>query len=254
MLVGWEMPNRTDGTITPEEWQRFDALKPTVCKARPYNLRPENLNYIAAAGVKTVIIRPSADGDIDVEARVNDLQPAIVQLLQWGFSQIVVLPDSEPNLHNRPCPPDYWQKVSQVVAHPALIGLWGEKVKIASPPMAVAQGEPEWYEAGRDIIPAFDFLPVHLYGQLNPVFVHRALGLAHQFQLPIIADEVGDSSSAGEEEKARAVASYLQIAADSGVEMATLFMLGGTSEWSNFYFSPDVIARIIRPAVETAHA
>lgn len=255
MRVGYELPNRPDGAITPEEWQRWDALGGTVAKVRPYNCTPATLDYLAASKVETVILRPSADGDIDVGARVNDLQPAIVQLLQWDFTEIIVLPDSEPNLGNRPCPPDYWNRVSQVIVHPAMKDFWGAKLKLASPPMAVAQGEVDWYAAAGDLMTGWDYLSGHLYGQLSPDLVNYTLSLLTPFGVPIIADEVGDSHpTASEELKATSVASYLRIAADAGVELATLFNMGGSDDWRTFWFSPDVIRRCIRPVVEMVNA
>jgi hypothetical protein len=249
VITGFEFSNRPDGTITPEEWQRWDALPGKVAKLRPYNCNRATLDYIAPSH-PTIILRPSADGDIDVEARVNDLQPALVQLLQWEFQEIVVIPDNEPQLGNRPYVPGYWEKVMELIAHPALRDLWGEKVRVASPPLAVMQGEEEWYDAaGPELLGAFDYLSVHLYGQTDNGFVHRSLALARQFNVPLIADEVGDShETASQELKAVSVASYLRIACESGVKMATLFQLGGS--WTTFHFDPSIIERCIRPVIE----
>ena len=199
MQIGFELPNRPD--VGLDTWEQVDALRSSVVKVRPYHLSSaDTIHHIQRRGL-AVLLRHDADGEIDVPARVRELSRAAWTLREHGIGDITIIIDNEPNHTNggpdTPCPPDYWQKVSQVVTglyygHFDTRPLAGT-VRYASPPMAVAQGEAAWYESGRDIISAFDVVCVHLYGQTDNSLVTYALQLASVFGKPMIADEVGNT-------------------------------------------------------------
>lgn len=249
MLLGFEAVNEPRD-FTPDEWAKVDRLGSRVLKLRPYNIRPSLLNGIRDRNL-AVILRPDSDGDIDVPARVQELSRAAWLLRTQGIGDITVICDNEGNLGSKPVPPDYWQKVSQVVTglyygHFDTQPLAGT-VKYASPPLAVAQNDEAWYEAGKDILPAFDCIAIHAYGQLNADLVHRSLALAKRYGggLPLLADEVGDSHpTAGWDTKAEALRVYLDLLRQSGVTAACLFILGGTPDWANFHIPLEHIGTV----------
>ena len=249
MRVGWEFPNE-ERDLTAEEWAKVDALRSTFCKVRSYNLTAANIDGIRNRNL-SVILRPDSDGDIDVPARVRELSAAAWRLRENGIGDITIIPDNEPNLGSKPVPPRYWNLFSEVIA-----GLYfrhhgarplAATVRYANPPMAVGQNEEAWYEAGKDIIPAADYMTIHAYGQLNADLVNRAIALAKRYGegLPILADEVGDShGSAGWDTKAEATRVYLETLKQHGVTAACLFILGGTSDWANFHIPIDKLAML----------
>lgn len=239
MRLGFEFPNQSRD-LTADEWAKVDALGSRVCKVRPYNLVPGVIAGIRDRGL-AVVLRPDSDGGIDVPSRVREISRAAWLLRQHGIGDITIIPDNEPNLGGVPVLPGYWQQVSQLVTglyygHFDTQPLAGT-VLYASPPLAVAQNDEAWYEAGKDILPAFDCIAAHFYGQLNADLVYRSLALAKTYGggLPILADEVGDSHpTAGWDPKTEALRVYLDILKQSGVSLALLFHLGGTPEWAQF--------------------
>lgn len=261
MNVGFELPNRSDGTVTAEEWVRFAAIGGKVAKVRPYHLTVANLDALSAFK-PTIILRPNSDGDFDVADRYGEIRAALAMLLQWpDLGPIIVIPDNEPNLGNRPVPDGYWNAISNVVA--SLQEHLTAGVLIASPPMAVMQGEEAWYaaatEAGSDLsgslLDAFDYVSVHLYGQCDTGLVARSLQLASQYGVPLLADEIGDShETASREQKAAALASYIRLAGEFGVAAGALFILGENGDWPGFVTPTDLVRSAIRPVVEAISA
>lgn len=261
MKLGFEFPNEARD-VTSDEWRKIDALGSTVCKVRPYNLLPSVLEGIRNRNL-LVILRPNADGDIDVPSLVQELSGAAWKLRENGIGDIIIIPSNEPNLGQKPgdvVPPDYWQKVAQVVTG-LYYGLHDTRplagtVKYASPPMAVGQNDEAWMNEGSDLIKAGDFCSIHAYGQLNADLVHRSLALAKRYGggLPLLADEVGDSHpTAGWDTKAEALRVYLDLLRQSGVTAACLFILGGTPDWTNFHIPLEHIETIASGMGGTPH-
>lgn len=252
MLLGFELPNVPNPG--PETWDQVDALRSTVVKVRPYHLLPATLSEIQRRGL-SVLLRNDADGAIDVPARVQELSSAAWKLREHGIGDITIIIDNEPNHTggngpDKPCPPDYWQKVSQVVTglyygHFDMRPLAGT-VRYGSPPMAVAQGEAAWYEAGKDIIPAFDVVCVHLYGTTDNSLVTYSLQLVSVFGKPIVADELGNTDRhLSPDNKAFAVASYARQAAEAGVVAATIFIAQTPTEhWTYCTLPTDKLGMI----------
>lgn len=249
MLLGWELPNeRRD--LTRDEWAKVDALGSRVAKVRPYHLTPATIEGIRQRRL-VVILRPDADGDIDVPARVRELSAAAWTLRENGIGNIYLLPDSEPNLGGRLPPPGYWNRVSEVIT-----GLWfglydtrplAGTVLYGSPPLAVGQGERAWYQAAGDVLAAFDVACIHTYGQLDTGLLGNTLALIKEYapSLPILADEVGDSHpTAGWDSKGEAVRVYLDTLKAHGCAIAVLFILGGTDEWAQFVPPLDIVQQL----------
>lgn len=249
MRLGFEFPNQPRD-LAADEWAKVDALGSRACKMRPYNLTAANLAGIRERGL-AVLLRSNSDGDIDVEGRVRELSRAAWTLREHGIGDIWIIPDNEPNLHHRPVPPDYWQRLSQVV-----VGLWyghfgtralASTVSYLNPPLAVGQGEETWYEAAGSVLNAADGQCLHAYGQLDTGLIGRALMLAKQYTagIPLIADEVGDShGTANWDLRGEALRVYLQLLRQSGVRIAILFILGGTDDWRRFVPPIDVVRQL----------
>lgn len=249
MKLGFEFPNE-NRDLTADEWAKVDALHSQACKVRPYNLTTANLAGIRQRGL-TVLLRPNSDGDIDVEGRVREISRAAWTLREHGIGDVWIIPDNEPNLHNKPVQPDYWQKMSRVI-----VGLYyghydtralAATVQYLNPPLAVGQGEDDWYAAAGDLLGAADGQCIHAYGQLDTGLIGQTLVLAKQYApgMPLIADEVGDSHpTTGWDIKTEALRVYLDMLKQSGVSLALLFHLGGTSDWSQFVPPLESVRRI----------
>lgn len=261
MRTGWELPNRTDGTVTPDEWARFDALGATITKIRPYHAaNPATVAELARRGV-AVLVRPNGDGlGWSSTARATELALAVQALRAAGIGDVLITPDSEPNHpdHGSPdAPPaDYWTKVAQVVTllHGRggirLPAVFADTIRYVSPPMRPdPAGVPAWYAAAGDLLPAFDLVGIHAYGERDQGLIEWTLRTATRYGLPLFAAEVGDSSGAGEQERAEAVAGYLRLLEAAGVEDACIFILGSDGSWRDFEFSADTIRRVLAPAV-----
>jgi hypothetical protein len=237
MLLGWELPNRP--AVHPVEWQRFDALGATIAKIRPYHVLDDaegsrTLDGLIRRGVR-VAIRSDADGDVerDWAATTQRLSAAARRLLAAGApSPIVLIPDSEPNLHGRPVPPGYFERLDQ--ARAALVAQLGPAARLVSPPFAVAQGEEVWHAAGRQTIDRFAAIGVHAYGESD-------LGLALRFLQfdygkPFFVAEAGDSSEGiGAKERTVRTARLVRRLAEERVEAVCLFILGTADpRWEKF--------------------
>ncbi|MFN8533271.1 MAG: transglycosylase SLT domain-containing protein [Dehalococcoidia bacterium] len=238
LLLGWELPNRP--RVAPEEWRRFDTLGAGVAKIRPYHLLdpvegPRTLDGLIRRGVR-VAIRPDADGDLERDWAANNrrLIAAARLLLTAGTPPpIWLIPDSEPNLHGRPVPPGYFERLE--LARAALVALFGASVRLVSPPLAIAQGEETWHEAGRRTFSRFDCTGVHAYGQGNADLALRF----RQFDYgkPYFVAELGDSSPAiGPEERIARTAELVRRLASGGrIEACCLFILGTADpQWEPF--------------------
>ncbi|MCS6801740.1 MAG: transglycosylase SLT domain-containing protein [Chloroflexota bacterium] len=246
LLLGWELPNRP--AVHPEEWRRFDALGATIAKIRPYHvLDPADgertLDGLVRRGVR-VAIRPDADGDFerDWAATVQRLSAAAKRLLAAGAPPpVVLIPDSEPNLHGRPVPSCYFERLE--LARSALAVLFGERARLVSPPFAAAQGEEGWHAAGRPVISRFDAIGVHAYGQGDLSVALRFL--AFDYGKPFFVAEAGDSSDgiSAEERVARTARLLRRLAATGRVEACCLFILGTADpRWEPFVLPAEGLA------------
>lgn len=255
LLLGWELPNRP--AVLPEEWRRFDALGATVAKARPYHVLdphegPRTLEGLLRRGVR-VAIRPDADGEFerDWAATVERLGAAAARLLAAGAPPpIVLIPDSEPNLHGRPVPPGYFEWLE--LARAALAVRFGPAARLVSPPLAVAQGEEQWHAAGRSVIGRFDAIGAHAYGQGEASLALRFLQF--DYGKPFFVAELGDSSEGiGSEERLVRTAHLVRQLATSGrVEACCLFILGTADpRWERFVLPVDGLA-LLREAARGA--
>ncbi|GIW09054.1 MAG: hypothetical protein KatS3mg061_0111 [Dehalococcoidia bacterium] len=238
LLLGWELPNRPQ--VTAEEWQRFDALGAQIAKVRPYHLLDAQegagtLRELAWRQVR-LALRSDVDGDLERdEAGCVQRLIAAARLAQAAGIPLPVylIPDSEPNLHGRPVPAGYFERLEQV--RTTLRAELGPAGRLVSPPLAVAQGEESWHQAGQAVFRRFDCLGVHAYGQGDAGLVLRFF----QFDcgLPFFVAELGESSDgiSGMERAARTAAWVRLLAADRRVEACCLFILGTTDpRWERF--------------------
>lgn len=260
MLLGFEA--RNSPILLAEDWEKIDALGSTVLKLRSYHCIPENIPAIAQRNL-VVILRPSSDGDLNPSDCYFEMGEAITKLLDAGVPEILLVADSEPNLHGRPMPPDYWNQIATFFL--LVDRQFGEhnrngRLKYGTPPMALAQGEEAWLAAAtvtrmqgmhegesENFLTGFDFYTLHAYGQLDQSLVDHAIALAQKYApgLPIVAAEVGDSSNANPQAKAEAIITYLQKLEQAGAYAACLFIVGSHDpQWSGFVLPVDQIRRI----------
>lgn len=243
MLLGFELPNHPHPDS--ETWAQVDALRSTIVKVRPYHLTPETLAEISRRRL-VVILRNNADEGIqfNVGARYQELRGALESLVTLSPLVYCVL-DNEPNhiSNGTGGPGDYWSRVDQVLEQLAQLY---PTVRFVSPPLAVMQYEEAWYAAGRSVIQKHDAVGVHLYGQLDTSLIRHALYLAQQVGLSLVADELGDThKSASGDQKAAAVAGYVRLAVEAGVEVATIFIAQRpTDEWLYCTLPTDRLAQI----------
>ncbi|GIW05577.1 MAG: hypothetical protein KatS3mg060_0382 [Dehalococcoidia bacterium] len=246
LVLGWELPNRP--AVHPEEWRRFDALGAAIAKIRPYHVLdategPRTLDGLIRRGVR-VAIRPDADGDLERDWAANNrrLSAAAKLILAAGAPPpIFLIPDSEPNLHGRPVPPGYFERLE--LARAALVALFGESARLVSPPFAVAQGEDAWHAAGRRVIGRFDLIGAHAYSQGDLDLALRFVQF--EYAKPFFVAEAGDSSAGiGVEERVARTARLLRRLAEVGrVEACCLFILGTADpRWEKFVLPAESLA------------
>lgn len=260
MLIGFEARNAPH--LTAEDWERIDALGSTCIKIRSYHCIPETIAGITQRNL-SVILRPSSDGDLNPSDRYFEMGEALTKLLDAGVQEIVLLPDSEPNLHDKPMPADYWNRVATffvlIDRHFSQYAESG-RLKYASPPLAVAQGNEAWLQAAtvkrmvgmnagdvENLLTGFDYFTVHAYGQTDTSLVQRGIDLAriHAPGIPMVAAEVGDSSNADAATKAEAIIQYLTLLKEAGAYAACLFIVGSSDpQWAGFVLPVDQIRRI----------
>lgn len=267
MKTGFEA--RNSPILLNEDWEKIDALDSTIIKLRSYHCIPENISRVVDRNL-SVILRPSSDGEMNAADRYFELGEAITKLLDAGVPEILLLPDSEPNLHGRPMPPDYWNQIATFFL--LVDKQFGEhnrssRLKYGTPPMALAQGEEAWLAAAtvtrmqgmhegetENFLTGFDFYTLHAYGQLDESLVDHAIALARKYApgLPIVAAEVGDSSNANPSTKAEAIVRYLQKLERTGAYAACLFIVGSHDpQWSGFVLPVDQIRHIAAIQPET---
>lgn len=210
-----------------------------------------------------MILRPSSDGELNPADRYFEMGDALTKLFDAGVPEILLLPDSEPNLHGRPMPSDYWNRIAtffllvdkQFSEHNR-----SGRLKYVSPPMAVAQGEEAWLSAAtvkrmqgpnegetENFLTANDGFGLHAYGQLDESLVDHVIALAEKYApgIPIVASEVGDSSNADPSTKAEAIIRYLKKLERAGAYAACLFIVGSNDpQWSTFILLVDQIRHI----------
>lgn len=260
MKLGFEARNAP--FLTGDDWERIDALGSTIIKLRSYHCIPDTISGVVARNL-SVILRPSSDGDINPADRYFEMGEALTKLLDAGVPEIILCCDSEPNLHDRPMPADYWSRVATFfVLIDRQFGQYTEsgRLKYASPPMAVAQGDEAWLEAAtvvrrsgmnegatENLLTGFDFYGGHFYGQQDTSLVQRGIDLAATYApgVPIIAAEVGDASNADPSAKTEAIIQYLTLLQQAGAYAACLFIVGSHDpQWSGFVLPVEQIRRI----------
>jgi len=267
MKLGFEA--RNSPILLNEDWEKIDALNSTVVKFRSYHCIPENISKAVDRNL-SVILRPSSDGDMNAADRYFEMGESITKLLDADVQEILLLPDSEPNLHGRPMPPDYWNQIATFFV--LVDKQFGEhnrsgRLKYGTPPMALAQGEEAWLSAAtvtrmqgmneggtENLLTGFDFYTLHAYGQTDESLVDHAIALAQKYApgIPIVAAEVGDSSNADPSTKAEATIRYLQKIQQAGASAACLFIVGSHDpQWSGFVLPIDQIRRIAASAPVT---
>jgi hypothetical protein len=257
MLVGFELPNRPE--VTADDWRRADLLPLRAAKLRAYHVLsshgPTNLRELAKR-TPLVILRPNEDGPVwDADQRATALFSCVMTLNAHGLHDIIIVPDNEPNhvSHGFTAPPsDYWARVHSLASG---LRARGARVRVASPPLAVAQGERAWLDAGVSVIRSLDLFAAHLYGQLDTSLADATLGLyrAYGAGRPLLIDELGDSHpTAGWERKADSIRTMLSMAAQAGAVAATIFMLGDNGDWRSFVPPDEVIPQLAPTAAPAA--
>ncbi len=242
-LLGWELPNRP--LVTAEEWARFDALGAAIAKLRRYHLIPAILQELARRGCR-VALRPDSDGEAEAnpDTAAAGLIAGVARLREAGIpGPVFVILDSEPNLHGRPVPPGYWAGIERM--RRMIRERLGAAVQIVSPPMAVAQADDVWLEAGRAVIARCDLVGLHCYGQLDDGLIRRSLALAGAFGLPLFVAELGDSQPvAGIDQRMAALGGYLRLLAGKAAAVC-LFILGTADpQWDRFVLPTDRVGAL----------
>lgn len=258
MRIGWELPNSAE--IKPEEVERLKALPPQVVKARPYHFNVRNEDR-SDAGWPVLIrreypncaiaIRPDSDGAITSHFDAIDIA------FSRGFTTIYWIVDNEPN-HDpsneagRPANRNHLEACAVVARRirSKYASMAGITVKTVSPPFAVAQNDEAWNAALIEFMDAYDYVGCHVYGQGDDSLAHHSLMLASIHGKPIFVDEFGDSSKRGDEERAAYSAHLLNVMSLYPVDVALMFILGGTEDWKQFWLSPDALRRHIGLRIE----
>lgn len=241
MDCGWVGSNIP--VIEPLAWERFDTTGSRYLVLRPYHLSGDALaanNPAFRSRDFTVLLRPDADGDLDVDRFCAAARTADI----YSHAAVHLLMDNEPNLGSRPVDTGYVKALGNFVRD--VKRRLGTGFTYVGTPLAVAQNDEAWNEALTPVYEQCHVIGVHCYGQASMDLIARQVALARTHGKRLVADEVGDSSPAlGDRQRSAMVASYCRWLVDQGdVDALAIFIAGGTLDWRLYHLAPDTLGPV----------